>query len=173
MEVFEEFVIPFVGLKEGKHEFSFSIDDKFFKYFEFDDINEVDLIGKLFLNKKPNFLDLNLQAFGNVTLSCDVSTELFEQKIDASFDMIVKFGSYSENITEEVLVIPEGSYKINVAQYFFEMIVLDLPIKRLHPGIKDGTLKSEIIDKLKKLEPKENKLDGQRDPRWDKLKDLL
>ena len=87
--------------------------------------------------------------------------------------MIVKFGSYSENITEEVLVIPEGSYKINVAQYFFEMIVLDLPIKRLHPGIKDGTLKSEIIDKLKKLEPKENKLDGQRDPRWDKLKDLL
>ncbi len=53
------------------------------------------------------------------------------------------------------------------------MIVLSLPLKRIHPGIEDGTLKSDILNKLKALEPKEEKLNGQEDPRWNKLKDLL
>ena len=52
-------------------------------------------------------------------------------------------------------------------------MVLSLPLKRVHPGIEDGTLKSEILIKLKELEPKENKLNGKKDPRWNKLKDLL
>jgi uncharacterized metal-binding protein YceD (DUF177 family) len=53
------------------------------------------------------------------------------------------------------------------------MIVLAVPTKRVHPGIADGTLKSEIVEKLKSLEPKINSLQGQVDPRWDKLNDLL
>ena len=66
-----------------------------------------------------------------------------------------------------------GTYQIDVAQYFYEMIVLAVPTKRVHPGIADGTLKSEIVEKLKSLEPKINSLQGQVDPRWDKLNDLL
>jgi uncharacterized metal-binding protein YceD (DUF177 family) len=53
------------------------------------------------------------------------------------------------------------------------MVVLSLPQKRVHPGIEDGTLKSEIVEKLKALEPKEKHLKGSEDPRWNKLKDLL
>ena len=53
------------------------------------------------------------------------------------------------------------------------MSVLSLPHKRVHPGIKDGTLHSDILNKLKELEPKGKKLNGKKDPRWHKLKDLL
>ena len=53
------------------------------------------------------------------------------------------------------------------------MTVLSIPAKKVHPGIENGTLKSEILEKLKNLEPRENPLSGQTDPRWDKLKDLL
>ena len=72
-----------------------------------------------------------------------------------------------------ILVIPEGSYQINVAQHIYETIVLSLPLKKIHPGIKNGTLKSDILEKLKALEPKKNNSDGSIDPRWNKLKDLL
>ena len=99
------------------------------------------------------------------------TTELCPQ-IYNQYNLIVKFGS-SDYESDEILVIPEGSYQINVAQYIYEMIVLSLPIKRIHPGIKNGTLKNDILEKLKSLEPKENKLDGSIDPRWNKLKDLL
>ena len=61
---------------------------------------------------------------------------------------------------------------IDVSNIIFETIVLEAPKKRVHPGIKDGSLKSEILDKLEDLKPKELFL-NKRDPRWDKLKELL
>ena len=60
-----------------------------------------------------------------------------------------------------------------MAQYLYEMIILAVPPKRVHPGIEDGTLQSEIVDKLRALEPREESLNGEKDPRWNKLKDLL
>ena len=122
---------------------------------------------------KSSFLELHFDVKGTLELPCDVSMELFNYPIDADYDLIVKFGTPNSQITDEILILPEGSYQINVAQYFYEMVVLNLPLKRVHPGIEDGTLQSEILDKLKALEPKETHLKGSEDPRWNKLKDLL
>ena len=33
-----------------------------------------------------------------------------------------------------------ADYEINIQQYIYELIVLSVPIKRIHPGVKDGTL---------------------------------
>jgi uncharacterized metal-binding protein YceD (DUF177 family) len=57
------------------------------------------------------------------------------------------------------------------------MIVLSVPLRRVHPGIKDGTLQSEVLVKLEELKVKKNKekkeISENIDPRWDKLKQLL
>jgi uncharacterized metal-binding protein YceD (DUF177 family) len=57
------------------------------------------------------------------------------------------------------------------------MIVLSVPLRRVHPGIKDGSLKTEALTKLKQLAVKEKKEEKKEeeniDPRWDKLKQLL
>ena len=60
MEVLKEFTLPFVGLKDGKHKFKFSIENTFFEHFEFNDFNEANLEGRLILDKKPNFFKLPL-----------------------------------------------------------------------------------------------------------------
>jgi uncharacterized metal-binding protein YceD (DUF177 family) len=65
---------------------------------------------------------------------------------------------------------------VNVQQYIYELIVLSIPLKRVHPGVEDGTLDSEVLDKLEELSinNNENKNDEDEiDPRWDKLKNLL
>ena len=62
---------------------------------------------------------------------------------------------------------------MNVAQYIYEMMVLAVPSKKVHPGIEDGTLKSEILEKLDELSPENNKDIEETDPRWDDLKKLL
>jgi len=173
MHAIKEFTIPFVGLKEGKHQFEFTIDNTFFMHFEYDDFNEASLEGRLTLDKKSTFMELHFEVNGPVVLPCDVSMELFDYPIDVKFDLIVKFGISPEKPSDEILVLPEGSYQIDVAQYFYEMVVLSLPQKRVHPGIEDGTLQSDIVEKLKALEPKETHLKGSEDPRWNKLKDLL
>jgi uncharacterized metal-binding protein YceD (DUF177 family) len=60
------------------------------------------------------------------------------------------------------------------------MIVLSIPLRRIHPGVKDGSLNTEALKKLKELTIKELKIDHKKeqkeeniDPRWDKLKQLL
>ena len=37
MKAMKEFIIPFVGLKLGKHHFEYKIEQPFFDHFEYDD----------------------------------------------------------------------------------------------------------------------------------------
>ena len=51
------------------------------------------------------------------------------------------------------------------------MIVLSVPLKLVHPGVKDGTLDSEIVNRLKEFDINQEK-SINFDPRWNKLKEL-
>ena len=56
------------------------------------------------------------------------------------------------------------------------MIILAVPVKRVHPGIKDGSLNSDILKKLEELSPKLKETKEKEediDPRWNTLKKLL
>ena len=52
-------LVKFSGLKEGLHNFSFDIGNKFFESFEYDDFIDVDITTKLKLEKKTNMLNLD------------------------------------------------------------------------------------------------------------------
>ena len=176
MKPLKEFIIPFVGLKLGKHCFEYKVDKKFFEYFEFDEFNDVNVNVNVVLNKKTTLLELNFNASGTVNVFCDLTNEPYDQEIESGFDLVVRFGDHFNNENEEILIIPHGEYEINIAQYIYELIVLSIPSRRIHPGIEDGTLNSEILDKLKELSPRgleDNKETQDIDPRWNKLKKLL
>ena len=54
--------------------------------------------------------------------------------------------------------------------------MLSVPLKRVHPGVEDGTLDSDVLDKLEELSISNNEKksdEDEIDPRWDKLKNLL
>ena len=85
--------------------------------------NQAQLEAKLVLDKKPTFLELSFDVQGKVILPCDVSMELFDLPIDSQFDLLVKFGSNTESNSDEIIILPEGDYQINVAQYIYELII--------------------------------------------------
>jgi uncharacterized metal-binding protein YceD (DUF177 family) len=119
-------------------------------------------------------MELELKAQGTVNLACDLTSEPFDQPIESNLDLVIKFGEEFNDEDDEILVIPHGSHQFNIAQYIYEMGVLSVPTKRVHPGIADGTLDSEILRKLEELQPKEVKNEeNEIDPRWDALKSLL
>ena len=97
MDAIKEFTIPFVGLKEGKHQFKFTIDNTFFAHFEFNDFDRATLNGELILEKKSSFLELQFDIKGTVVLPCDVSMEWFDCPIATQFNLIVKFGSAKQH----------------------------------------------------------------------------
>ncbi len=170
----KEFFIPFSGLKLGKHEFGHEINNTFFESFDYQEFNEASLQLTTILDKMNNMMELEMSANGTVNVDCDLTGEPFELPITSSLHLVIKFGEEYNDENDEILIIPHSEYQINIAQYIYEMLALAVPQKRIHPGVLDGTLKSEILDKLEELQPKEVKEESDNtDPRWDDLKKLL
>ena len=166
------FIISFAGLKQGKHNFSFSIENKFFKNLGYNEFNDVKLIAQVELLKKTTFLELSFFITGKVNVFCDISIEPFDLEINSESNFIVKFNNSSENFSDEIIFLPIGSHEIDITNHLYETIILSLPIRKIHPKVKDGTLENEITIKLKELEPKLENQSFENDSRWDKLKDL-
>ena len=176
MNDLKEYLIPFVGLKIGKHQFDYQIDNTFFKNFDYDEFNAVSVKVDIVLEKKSTMLELDFKHKGTVNVPCDVSGEEFDLPIKGKLKLLVKFGDAFNDENEELLILPHGEFQVDVSQYIYELIILSVPLRRVHPGVKDGSL-SDVIEKLESLSPKENKKEEQQnndiDPRWENLKKLL
>lgn len=175
MKQLDEFLIPFAGLKLGKHQFEFQIGKSFFEDFNFDEYDDVQVKVQVILEKKSTLLELTFKHQGTVNVLCDLTGEPFDLPIKGKINLVVKFGEEFNNDNDELLILPHGEHQLDVKQYIYEMIVLSVPQKKVHPGVKDGSLQSEALEKLKSLsvgEPKPEK-ESETDPRWDQLKKLL
>jgi len=176
MRQLKEFTIQFVGLKLGKHSFDYNINKAFFEDFEYEEFNDASVDVQVVLNKKTTLMELHFNAKGCVNVNCDLTNESYDQPIENNFDVVVKFGETFNDENEDILILPHGEYELNIAQYIYELIALAVPTKRIHPGVLNGTLNSDILDKLEELSPKMNdqkRQDQEIDPRWNTLKKLL
>jgi len=176
MKALKEFIIPFVGLKIGKHHFEYNVKQAFFEHFEYEDFNDVNITVNVVLEKKTTLLELHFEISGWVNVNCDLTNEPYNQAISNTFDLVVKFGDEYNDEHIDILIVPHGTYEVSIQQYIYELTILAVPIKRVHPGVEDGTLDSEILKKLEELSPglKDNKdKEEDIDPRWNTLKKLL
>jgi uncharacterized protein len=163
--------INIYGLEEKNHEYTFDGDDSFFGEFEQDIVEGGNFSVDVILEKTSSFIRLTLDLKSKLRLLCDRSLEVFEEDFNSQEKHIFKFGSTSEEISDEIEVIPYGTPKINIAQLLFEYILLQVPVKKLHPRFRDnegeeGTM--VYTDPNFEQEEKEEKLD----PRWAALINL-
>ena len=174
MTTHKEYDIPFFGLKQGKHEFKYSIDNTFFTSFGYEEFNAAEIALHVTLHRMSTMLEFEMKASGTVNVACDLTNEPYDQSIEGNLELVVKFGEEFNNEDDEILIIPHGEHQVNIAQYVYEMLVLAVPSKRIHPGVADGSLKSDALERLKSLQPGEEKTEKKEtDPRWDALKNLL
>jgi uncharacterized metal-binding protein YceD (DUF177 family) len=170
MKDLKEFNIPFVGLKEGKHLFQYKVDNTFFELYDYNEFEKSSINVTLEFVKKSTLFELGFTASGTVNVPCDVTNEYFDLEITATLPLVVKFGQEYNDENEEILILPHEVYQFSVAQFIYEMIVLGIPNKRVHPKVLDGTMETEALEQL---EIKKEKTVETTDPRWDKLKNLI
>lgn len=178
MKQLNEFLIPFTGLKLGKHQFEYQISKSFFEIFDYDEFENANIKVNVVFEKKNTLLELNFKHKGTIHVPCDLTNEMFDFPIKGNHKVIVRFGDEYNNDNDELLILPHGEHEINVSQIIYEMIALSIPFRKVHPGVKDGTLDSEALKKLNELRVKEINIKNKNtedniDPRWDKLKQLL
>ena len=172
MKSLSPYLIKFSGLKERIHLFNYELGIKFFKNFDYYDFLDAKLFAKLELEKQSTLLNLKFSFNGEIEVQCDVSMESFNLDLETEHAVVVKFKDDIISTDDKVIFMPAGSHSIDVSHLIYESIILAVPQKKVHPGIENGSLKSEIVEKLEALKPKKN-FKEKTDPRWDKLKDLL
>jgi len=170
MKLKDAYKIPFKGLKLAKHKFDYQVDNTFFEAYKYNEFLDVDTTINVTLTKKSTLLELQFNLEGFVRVNCDVSGEEFNQPIEGKMELVVNFGEEFNDDNEDILIISHNEYELDISQYLYELIILMVPAKRIHPKVKDGTLKSIAQDKLEALQNQSKK---SIDPRWEKLKGLI
>ena len=115
--------IPFVGLKQGVHDFKFEISKTFFDDFPFSIIEEGSISVELSLDKKDTLMVGTYKVSGTVLTNCATCNELFDAPIEGEMNIYYKFGHEKEE-DENLIVLPPEAYKIEPAQQIYELITV-------------------------------------------------
>ena len=174
LKLVTQYIIPFSGLKEGNHKFLFTFDKKFFDDYPVLEARKGLIEAVVDLEKKISLLTLHISMKGSLELQCDRCLDYFDFPIDFEGDMIVKFGKDTYSSTDEIWILDPNDHELNLEQYFFESIGMCLPIQRIHPQSPDNKISCNQ-EMLKLIETFHNpdRMQGDPDPRWNKLKEIL
>ena len=178
----KEYIIPFVGLSLGSHEFEFDVTDAFFEGIEYSIIHKGNVRVELLLEKRETMLVGNYIINGTVETNCNRCNDPVETKVKGDYRLVYKFGTEPSDDESLIIVYPE-EFEINIKDNVFELITVSLPLRSVH---KKGECNEEMLEilgeyiltkeKVIKEESDENDSDDDDnddiDPRWEALNKL-
>lgn len=173
----KQFSIPFTGLKIGKHQFDFEIDNSFFDAFEYSLVKKGNLKVEVELDKQETMLLLQFHIFGTIELDCDKCLALFDAPIDISERQIVKFAEDDlESDDLEIIMLNRKESELDVSSMIYELITVSVPyIKICEENGVNVKCDAEMIQRLENLavgHQEEEPEQTSDDPRWEALKKL-
>ena len=123
--------------------------------------------------RAPQFIQVKFDLDASVTLTCDRSLDDFEYIIDTNYQVIFKAEQVEESTDENGSIrnIDVNSKQIDLEQDVLDTIMLNLPVKKLHPRFLDenGNPKEFVNEQF----GASSEVDEERiDPRWEALKEL-
>lgn len=176
-----EYVIPFMGLKLGVHEFDFEVSDSFFENIEYSIVKGGDVKVHLTLDKKETMMIGDFQIEGTVSAECDRCNEPMDVRIEGNYRLIYKFDDTPTDDEMLVVIYPDQT-EIDVKESILEFITVSLPSRVVH---EEGECNEEMIELLSEYvltEEEENDEEDQDiddenndddvDPRWSALKNI-
>jgi uncharacterized protein len=168
-----QYTIPFRGLEEGRHDFNFVVDNSFFGQFESSEVKRGLVNVQVELIKHSQFLELQFDINGKITVNCDRCLEPFVIRITHQAMLYIRFGEETLEQSDELLILADSANEVHLDQLIYEYIHLALPIQRIHPEI-DGMsgCNPKMMEKLYALDADDQE-DATEDPRWEKLRGLI
>ncbi len=170
-----DFIIQFGGLKEGVHNFVFEINKEFFDLIEYAELSNSNMKINCELNKMSSMLVFRFVANGTVELVCDRCLDEFDYQIDFDETIFVKFGEENQEIEADVVILERGSNEIDILELIYQLIMIYLPIKKIHADDIDGnsTCNPQMLERINGTNL-ENELEQEKvvDSRWNELKKL-
>ncbi len=172
------FGVNIVGLNNSIHHFEFECGEEFFSKFGNDLVSEGNFHVNVELNKHETFIEAEFNITGEARLVCDRSLEPFDELIKTKNKIVFKYADRDEELSDEIVLIHRDTITLELGHFFFEFIALAMPLKRLHPKLRneendedDAEVKLVYSTETSTEEDKPTKED-EIDPRWNILKNL-
>ncbi|WP_090785559.1 DUF177 domain-containing protein [Pedobacter sp. ok626] len=176
MKPLKQFSIPFTGLKIGKHQFDFEVDNSFFEAFEYSLVKKGNLKAEVELDKQETMLLLQFRIKGTIVLDCDKCLAEFEAPISVQERQIVKFAEDElESDDLEIITLSRKESELDISELIYEFITVSVPYIKICEENGDGQkCDQEMIARLESLAVGSQEEEQQQsdDPRWAALKKL-
>ena len=166
-----DFKVNIIGLSQKAHHFDFELDDGFFKVYGTSLLDGGRFSAGITIDKRETLIEVNFQIRGVARLVCDRSLEPFDFPLEIQRMILFKYGEEEKELSDEIVLITRKKVSLDIGQYLFELIVVSLPMKRLHPKFQNETLQESEIQLVYSSPVKTNE-EEPIDPRWEKLKKL-
>lgn len=173
--------VQFSGLKPGKYTYAYTLDNTFFEGFENEELREGKVDFEVILERRERMLVFDFRFKGEVYTVCDRCLGEMVLPVEGEEQLCVKFSDTDTSEDENVTYLPEGAYQIDLAQWMYEYVAVRVPIQKVHP---EGQCNPEMLQYLSEEKSSEaagteeeeivrELSEGESDPRWDALKQLL
>ena len=175
----DEFVVAFVKLKDGVHEFAYWLDSAFFQEFDYQTAGDANIHATLRLEKQGHLFQLHLHIDGVMHVSCDRCLEPLPFPLKGDRQLLVKQQVLGERMPpglieedDDLMVIGHNEIEFSVASLFYDLCILSLPLVKNCDDLPVKPCNRAMLEKLEQLSGDSDSKTSD-DPRWEKLKELL
>ncbi len=168
-----DFKVNIIGLSQKAHRFDYAFGDDFFSLYSAALLERGQFEAEVILDKRETLIEAHFGIRGNAKLVCDRSLEPFDFPMDIQRKILFKYGEEEKELSDEIMLITREQATLDLGQYLFEFITVNLPMKRLHPRFRDEESIEDDI-RLVYSSPADGgeEKEDEPDPRWEKLKNL-
>lgn len=162
----DDMIIRFSGLKSGNYTYHFTLGEEFFEAYKNDEIEggKVEIEAKM--ERLERLLMFTFSLSGEVETPCDRCLGRVKIPIDGEEHLCVRFSDSESCDDEDVVVLPENAFEIDLSQWLYEYVAVRIPMQHVHPdGECDPEMTKYIVD-----ESENRNGNDEIDPRWEALK---
>jgi len=164
-----DFSIQLAGLKNGRNEFEYGLDDAFFAAMEGEKILGGTVKAVVVVEKTGSQMRVEASVDGVVKTTCDRCLDEMEVEISNSEEFSVRLGTETCYDDEEMITIAEDDGMLQMGERLYEMCVVAMPIVCMH---EEGGCNEKMIEILAAHSAENNDEKKSSDPRWDALKKI-
>ncbi len=168
MDYLKQFSIPFKGMLDGIHNYSFEVNEVFFNRFPDSQINQAEIVAEFKTDKQGAIMTVELDINGRVKLPCDRCLSEIFIPISESYQLILKMASETAEDPDLYYLDPNET-EWNVAELIYEYSCLSIPYSKLTDcqNMTPVPCNQDVLNKLWT-----DQEITEQNPIWDELKNL-
>lgn len=171
MRVSDHFSLPYTGLKDGIHHYTFEAGSDFFSEFDHSPVQDGTFTIDVTLDKRTGLSELFFSIQGYKLATCDRCLADIKLPVTGEYKLLVKVANDSTD-DDEIIYISEDEAKLYLGQVIYEYICLSIPITQLYDCQNDipKPCNDDVIDRINQADTAESSENNNNI--WNALKDF-